>query len=163
MIVACDDINLRPNQDGTFLMLLPLAVLSGDHPSKHWTWTMLPNQIYFNNSVITSLLFYFMLRSEATIIYSQKQPYSLFMEVEIWPWRRQQVLKCWQTLLPQWIWHLSKRSTKIRICLTLIRPVVAYASETWTLTDKDEMRLHFRKTKDIWSNTNWKRHMENKK
>jgi hypothetical protein len=30
---------------------------------------------------------------------------------------------------------------KMRIYLTLIRPVVTYASETWTLTEKDEMRL----------------------
>jgi hypothetical protein len=29
----------------------------------------------------------------------------------------------------------------MRINLTLIRPVVTYASETWTLTEKDEMRL----------------------
>jgi hypothetical protein len=29
----------------------------------------------------------------------------------------------------------------MRIYLTLIRPVVIYASETWTLTEKDEMRL----------------------
>jgi hypothetical protein len=36
---------------------------------------------------------------------------------------------------------LLKRSTKMRIYLTLIRPVVAYASETWTLTEKDEMQL----------------------
>jgi hypothetical protein len=37
--------------------------------------------------------------------------------------------------------HRMKISTKIRIYLTLIRPVVTYASETWTLTEKDEMRL----------------------
>jgi hypothetical protein len=36
---------------------------------------------------------------------------------------------------------LLKRSTKMRIYLTLIRPVVTYASETRTLTEKDEMRL----------------------
>jgi hypothetical protein len=36
---------------------------------------------------------------------------------------------------------LLKRSTKMRIYLTLIKPVVTYASETWTLTEKDEMRL----------------------
>jgi hypothetical protein len=36
---------------------------------------------------------------------------------------------------------LLKRSTKMRLHLTLIRPVVTYASETWTLTEKDEMRL----------------------
>jgi hypothetical protein len=36
---------------------------------------------------------------------------------------------------------LLKRSTKIGIYLTLIRPVVTYDSETWTLTEKDEMRL----------------------
>jgi hypothetical protein len=29
----------------------------------------------------------------------------------------------------------------MRIYLTLIRPVVTYASETWTLTEKDELRL----------------------
>jgi hypothetical protein len=29
-----------------------------------------------------------------------------------------------------------KRSAKMRIYLTLIRPVVTYASETWTLTEK---------------------------
>jgi hypothetical protein len=34
-----------------------------------------------------------------------------------------------------------KRSIKTRIYLTLERPVVTYASETWTLTEKDEMRL----------------------
>jgi hypothetical protein len=34
---------------------------------------------------------------------------------------------------------LSKRSTKMRIYLTLIRPVVTYASETWTLAEKDEV------------------------
>jgi hypothetical protein len=37
--------------------------------------------------------------------------------------------------------ELLKRSTKMRIRLTLVRPVVTYASETWTLTEKDEMRL----------------------
>jgi hypothetical protein len=37
--------------------------------------------------------------------------------------------------------ELLKRSTKMRIYLTLRRPVVTYASETWTLTEKDEMRL----------------------
>jgi hypothetical protein len=37
--------------------------------------------------------------------------------------------------------HRMKISTKIRIYLTLIRPVVTYASETWTLTEKDEMQL----------------------
>jgi hypothetical protein len=36
---------------------------------------------------------------------------------------------------------LLKRSTKMGIYPTLIRPVVTYASETWTLTEKDEMRL----------------------
>jgi hypothetical protein len=36
---------------------------------------------------------------------------------------------------------LLNRSTKMRIYLTLIRPVVTYASETWTLTEKDDMRL----------------------
>jgi hypothetical protein len=36
---------------------------------------------------------------------------------------------------------LLKISTKMRIYLTLIRPVVTYASETWTLTEKDELRL----------------------
>jgi hypothetical protein len=36
---------------------------------------------------------------------------------------------------------LLKRSTKMRIYLTLIRPVVTYASETWILTEKVEMRL----------------------
>jgi hypothetical protein len=36
---------------------------------------------------------------------------------------------------------LLKRSTKMGIYLTLIRPVVTYDSETWTLTEKDEMRL----------------------
>jgi hypothetical protein len=36
---------------------------------------------------------------------------------------------------------LLKRSTKMRIYVTLIRLVVIYASETWTLTEKDEMRL----------------------
>jgi hypothetical protein len=30
----------------------------------------------------------------------------------------------------------------MRIYLTFIRPVVAYASEIWTVTEKDEMRLH---------------------
>jgi hypothetical protein len=29
----------------------------------------------------------------------------------------------------------------MRTYLTLIRPVVTYASETWTLTEKDEIRL----------------------
>jgi hypothetical protein len=51
----------------------------------------------------------------------------------------------------------------MKIYLTLIRPVVTYASETWTFTEKDEMRLSIierqiqRKTsgpikivKDIW-------------
>jgi hypothetical protein len=37
--------------------------------------------------------------------------------------------------------ELLERSTKMRIYLTLIRLVVTYASETWTLTEKDEMRL----------------------
>jgi hypothetical protein len=36
---------------------------------------------------------------------------------------------------------LLKKSTKMRIYITLIRPVVTYASETWTLAEKDEMRL----------------------
>jgi hypothetical protein len=36
---------------------------------------------------------------------------------------------------------LLKRSTKMRIYLTVIRSVVTYASETWTLTEKDDMRL----------------------
>jgi sorting nexin-29 len=36
---------------------------------------------------------------------------------------------------------LLKRSTKMRIYVTFIIPVVTYASETWTLTEKDEMRL----------------------
>jgi hypothetical protein len=34
------------------------------------------------------------------------------------------------------------KSTKMRYILTLIRPVVTYASETWTHTEKDEMQLH---------------------
>jgi hypothetical protein len=59
--------------------------------------------------------------------------------------------------------ELLKRSTKMRICQTLIRPVVTYASETRTLTERDEMRLRIfqrqilRKTfgpiqigKDVW-------------
>jgi hypothetical protein len=36
---------------------------------------------------------------------------------------------------------LLMRSTQMRIYLTLIRPVVTCASETWTLAEKDEMRL----------------------
>jgi hypothetical protein len=36
---------------------------------------------------------------------------------------------------------LLKRSTKMRIYITLVTPVVTHASETWTLTEKDEMRL----------------------
>jgi hypothetical protein len=42
---------------------------------------------------------------------------------------------------------LLKRSTKMRIYLTLIRPVVTYASETRTLTEMDEMRLRILKDK----------------
>jgi hypothetical protein len=34
---------------------------------------------------------------------------------------------------------LLKRSTKMRIYLTLIRPGVTYASKTWILTEKVEM------------------------
>jgi hypothetical protein len=31
----------------------------------------------------------------------------------------------------------------MKIYLTIIRPVVTQASETWTFTEKDEMRLSF--------------------
>jgi hypothetical protein len=61
---------------------------------------------------------------------------------------------------------LLKRSTKMRVYLTLIRPVVTYASETWTLTEKWAVTLRLWKTnptKDFRPNTNWKRYMENKK
>jgi len=33
------------------------------------------------------------------------------------------------------------RATKIRLCKTLIRPVVTYGAETWTLTNKEEQAL----------------------
>jgi len=36
---------------------------------------------------------------------------------------------------------LLKKNTKRKICKTMIRPVVTYASETWTLTAKDENNL----------------------
>jgi hypothetical protein len=35
-----------------------------------------------------------------------------------------------------------KRNTKMKIYKTIIRPAVAYLSETWTLTAKDENNLH---------------------
>jgi hypothetical protein len=34
-----------------------------------------------------------------------------------------------------------KRNTKMKIYKTIIRPVVTYSSETWTLTTKDENNL----------------------
>jgi hypothetical protein len=34
-----------------------------------------------------------------------------------------------------------KRNTKLKIYKTIIRPVVTYSSETWTLTAKDENNL----------------------
>jgi len=34
-----------------------------------------------------------------------------------------------------------KKNTKIKIYKTMIRPVVTYSSETWTLTAKDENNL----------------------
>ena len=37
--------------------------------------------------------------------------------------------------------RLSSRATKIRICKTLIRPVVTYGAETWTMTKKEEQVL----------------------
>jgi len=36
-----------------------------------------------------------------------------------------------------------KRNTKIKIYQTIIRPVVTYSSETWTLTTKDENKLRY--------------------
>jgi len=36
---------------------------------------------------------------------------------------------------------LLKKNTKMKICKTMIRRVVKYASETWTLTAKDENNL----------------------
>jgi hypothetical protein len=47
-------------------------VLSGNHPSKHWPWTMLSNHIYFIILVILSLLFYYAAERGGVIIYSQK-------------------------------------------------------------------------------------------
>jgi hypothetical protein len=35
-------------------------------------------------------------------------------------------------------WKFLKRNTKMKIYKTIIRPVVTYSSETWTLTAKDE-------------------------
>jgi hypothetical protein len=35
-----------------------------------------------------------------------------------------------------------KRNAKMKIYKTIIRPVVTYWSETWTLTAKDENNLH---------------------
>ena len=37
---------------------------------------------------------------------------------------------------------LLKKNTKIKVYKTMIRPVVTYSSETWTLTAKDENNLH---------------------
>jgi hypothetical protein len=34
-----------------------------------------------------------------------------------------------------------KRNAKMKIYKTIIRPVVTYSSETWTLTEKDENNL----------------------
>ena len=34
-----------------------------------------------------------------------------------------------------------KKNTKIKICKTMIRPVVTYSSQTWALTEKDENNL----------------------
>jgi hypothetical protein len=37
--------------------------------------------------------------------------------------------------------ELLKTNAKMKICKTMIRPVVTYASETWILTAKDENNL----------------------
>jgi hypothetical protein len=37
--------------------------------------------------------------------------------------------------------RLLSRATKIRLCKTLIIPIVAYVAETWTITKKEEQAL----------------------
>ena len=44
-------------------------------------------------------------------------------------------------------WKFLKRNTKMKIYRMIIRPVVTYSSETWTLTAKDENKFTFLKGK----------------
>ena len=39
------------------------------------------------------------------------------------------------------LWHILTKNTKMKIYKTMIRPVVTYSSETWTMTAKDENKL----------------------
>jgi hypothetical protein len=62
---------------------------------------------------------------------------------------------------------LLKRSTKMKIYLNLIRPVVTYSSEMWTLNEHDKNWLRiFRKAglkKNIWPTMNQGKYLENTK
>ena len=47
-------------------------------------------------------------------------------------------------------WKFVKRNTKMKIYKTIIRPVVTYSSETWTLTAKDENNLCIFERQILW-------------
>jgi hypothetical protein len=49
--------------------------------------------------------------------------------------------RCYFGLVAQLRSRLLSRKTKVTLYKTLIRPVLTYASETWTLTKQDENRL----------------------
>jgi hypothetical protein len=46
--------------------------------------------------------------------------------------------------------RLLTRETKVRLYLTLVRPVLTYGCETWTLTKADELALSTFERKVLW-------------